>query len=75
MGEKEKNIIIGSNHSAKNAILAQTIKETIGTQKQVLFVFPDQMSCEQASEKFQKIFPKEWIASYSSVMSKKNKET
>ena len=73
----QKNIIVGSNHSAKNAVLAQLIQEKIQKNEQVLFIFPDQISLEQAYTKFQKIFESEheyFVDIYSSGTSKKNKE-
>lgn len=70
----KKNIILGSNHSSKNAVLAQSITNTIAQNKQTLFVFPDEISLTQAFQKFEKLFPPQWIEKYSSGMGKSQKE-
>ncbi len=67
-GEKkyEPRIVIGSNFSEKNALLMRWIREKLEKNQQVIFVFPDTISLEQAYLKFLKIFPEKFLEKYSS---------
>jgi primosomal protein N' (replication factor Y) len=71
--DSQKNIFLGSNHSSKNLALLQWILDIIKQEKQVAFIFPEEISLTQAYEKFQKIFPKKWIEKYSSSLGKNAK--